>query len=722
MGTLIEAIDHLKILDPACGSGAFPMGILHKLVFVLAKLDPGNERWKARQLAKAGEIPDATVRERVLADIEQSFNANELDYGRKLYLIENCIYGVDIQPIAVQISKLRFFISLIVNQKVDPQAENLGIRPLPNLETKFVAANTLVGIKRPGQQLLRNPKIDAAEAELRSVRERHFTARTPATKARFREQDAKLRAEIAELLRDDDWHATTAKRLAAWDPYDQNASAEFFDPEWMFGICVGKVVRRAAATLTGKFSALVPDELTPQTAVEEGFDVVIGNPPYVRIQTLNETAPELVAYLKEGYASARKGNYDLYVVFVELGLKLLRRQGQLAYILPHKFFNVRYGEPLRKLLADGKHLRHVVHFGDQQVFPGATNYVCLLFLSKAGAEQCRFARADDLPAWLAEGTVAAAPVAASRVTASEWNFAGSIADGLLEKLRRSGARLLDLPAEMSRGHSTGDDKVFVLEADSEEVEKEILRIPVYATDFSRFSFCPNKQWRVIFPYRKTATGFEILPEPELRGRFPKAFRYLSANRSKLDQRKGARVWYGFSAARNLGRHDQAQILVPLLAATGSFAKVPPNLRGRLSPMASGGFTVSAMSSSYPAEYLLALLNSRLLFWMLLRTSNLFHGGWITCTKQYFGELPIRQVNVANEGQRAEQDALATLADRIVKAKRADCAADTSAWEREIDERVYRLYGLTAEEIKLVEESGPSPGAIADPAPEPPPVS
>ena len=138
------------------------------------------------------------------------------------------------------------------------------------------------------------------------MRERHFTARTPATKAKFRQQDAELRAEIAELLKEDDWNATTAKKLAAWDPYDQNASAEFFDPEWMFGVCVGKTVRRAKATLTGKFSVLVPDELTEETSVEEGFDVVIGNPPYVRIQTLNETAPELVMYLKERYASARR--------------------------------------------------------------------------------------------------------------------------------------------------------------------------------------------------------------------------------------------------------------------------------------------------------------------------------------------------------------------------------------------------------------------------------
>ena len=247
--TLITAIDNLKAIDPACGSGAFPMGLLHKLVFILSKLDPRNKRWKERQIAKASEIPDTTIREKVIADIEQTFAAGELDYGRKLYLIENCIYGVDIQPIAVQIAKMRFFISLTVDQKADPSAPNLGIRPLPNLETKFVAANTLIGIERPAQLAFRNPKIDELEQELKRVREQHFTARTQQTKQKCRERDAQLRAQIAELLKNDGWGSATAEQLAAWDPYDQNASADFFDPEWMFGI-------------------------------RDGFDIVMGTPPY----------------------------------------------------------------------------------------------------------------------------------------------------------------------------------------------------------------------------------------------------------------------------------------------------------------------------------------------------------------------------------------------------------------------------------------------------------
>ena len=129
---------------------------------------------------------------------------------------------------------------------------------------------------------------------------------------------------------------------------------------------------------------------------------MIGNPPYVRIQTLKRQDPKLVEFYKQHYESAKKGNYDLYVVFVEAGLNFLKPDGHLAYIMPHKFFNAQYGEPLRGLLAKGRHLRHVVHFGDQQVFPGASNYVCLLFLAKAGAESCRFVRVDDLDTWLAD--------------------------------------------------------------------------------------------------------------------------------------------------------------------------------------------------------------------------------------------------------------------------------------------------------------------------------
>jgi hypothetical protein len=308
---LIAAIDRLKTLDPAVGSGAFPMGLLHKLVFILGKLDKNNAEWKERQISRvrdaikvAEKIEDDTIRSRTIEDleaqianVEESFARNELDYGRKLYLIENCIYGVDIQPIAVQIAKMRFFISLIVDQKINDNLPNRGVRPLPNLETKFVAANTLIGIDRPGQQLLRNREIDEKEAELRNVREKHFLARSPKQKAKCREADACLRSEIAGMLKDDGWDTATASKLASWNPYDQNASADFFDAEWMFGMA-------------------------------EGFDVVIGNPPYVQVKK--------GVFSKEQFPWSEGkdvGKQNLYKVFLEAARNFSKQEGFACMIV-----------------------------------------------------------------------------------------------------------------------------------------------------------------------------------------------------------------------------------------------------------------------------------------------------------------------------------------------------------------------------------------------------
>ena len=327
---LINAIDTLKILDPACGSGAFPMGILHKLVFLLGKLDPRNAQWRQRQIDRvqgaitaSEKIDDSVFRESAITELEgeiasinEAFERNELDYGRKLYLIENCIYGVDIQPIATQIAKLRFFISLIVEQRIDDTRENRGVRPLPNLETKFVAANTLLGVEKPAQLSLRNPEIDSKEKVLEEVRRRHFIARTPRTKDRYRKRDAELRTEISALLKQDGFPSETTEKIAQWDPYNQNAAADFFDPEWMFGIV-------------------------------EGFDVVIGNPPYVRQEKIKDLKPTL----KKRY-TCYTGAADLYVYFYERGLQLLSASGIHTFICSNSWLDVNYGAPLQKHLLD----------------------------------------------------------------------------------------------------------------------------------------------------------------------------------------------------------------------------------------------------------------------------------------------------------------------------------------------------------------------------------
>lgn len=741
---LVAAVDRVKILDPACGSGAFPMGALHRLVDFLKKLDPNNRRWKQQQLAKArhdlalarkmqvetnreAAVKEAETR---VADIEHSFDTrfHALDYARKLYLIENCIYGVDIQPIACQITKLRFFISLIVDQHVDDRAPNRGVRALPNLETRIVAADTLVPVQRADRLVdLFEMQVRPLRQELEQVRHEYFMARTPGRKARCRQRDADLRAKVADLLRENGMPADTSKALAHWDPYDQNKHVGFFDPEWMFGVPIGRVpvTAQSPSTLLGNLAFVNQVrgqmELAPGTReVESGFDIVLGNPPYVRLQTLTQKSPKMAAFFKEHYDAAKKGNYDLYVVFIERGLQLLKPEGVLGYICPHKFFNAEYGAPLRELIAKGRHLSHVVHFGDQQVFPGATNYVCLLFLAKAGAETCRWVRADDLRGWLDSLKAPETAIPKDRITSAEWNFAVGKGAGLFEKLQRMPCKLGDA-ADIFVGLQTSADDVFIMKLVSQTArtitlasktlgdwtfEKELLHPVVSGTDVSAYGPLPNRQ-HILFPYQVEDEKAELLAFREILRFWPRTAEYLKRNRKRLEKRENGafkdQEWYRFGRSQNLGIQNRAKVCVPRLVEELHAAL---DFEGShfLDNVDVGGLTLREAFSRHSLAYLLGLLNSRLMRWFFPQVSAPFRGGYRSANRQFLSLLPFRRVDFALQSDAAEHDALVKLVERILAAKRKTPGADTLALEREIDECVYRLYGLTKDEVKIVEES------------------
>jgi hypothetical protein len=234
-----------------------------------------------------------------------------------------------------------------VDQEADGARDNFGIRPLPNLETKFVATNTLIGIEKPKTDgfvgsLFDNQEVKALEEKLKEVRHRLFSAKTPRKKRELREEDKTLREQMGDLLIANGWGNASARQLAAWDPYDQNASSPFFDPEWMFG-------------------------------VSEGFDVVIGNPPYIDSETMTRNDPEFRAILKGTYDTA-KGNWDLFVVFVERGMKLTKIQGSLSFIVPNKLISAKYTSDLRNYLNTTKTIYELVDYSMVDVFKEADVY------------------------------------------------------------------------------------------------------------------------------------------------------------------------------------------------------------------------------------------------------------------------------------------------------------------------------------------------------------
>ncbi len=659
---ILEAIAELKILDPACGSGAFPMGILHKLVYILTKLDKENVQWRTLQKRKALQDTEEAYntrekdeRRQRLQEIEEAFDLNTSDYGRKLYLIENSIYGVDIQPIAVQISMLRFFISLIVDQKIDRSRDNLGIRPLPNLETKFVAANTLIGIEKPHKQgnLFENPEIKQREQRLKELRHKHFTAKTLATKRTYRQEDRAIRERIAALLQTGFGDETTARQLAEWNPCDQNASSPFFDPEWMFG-------------------------------VQEGFDVVIGNPPYFN---LNKVPKKFVNLLKSSYDRIHTGYNDIVYYFLYLSIELLKPNGFSVLITSNYFLGNEYAQKLRNSLKS--HLVKLINFKDYKVFESASIHTCISFYKKSNcSHSIHYLEAcNDMHVTTTSLEEQCKTFQLQRTELDgTWIVAERESQRLVKKLQKHNVSLGKI-AEIEKGSTSGKNDVFTItptQIDSYNLEQEILRKNIKNSDIQKYYFRDRGESLI---YVDNNTNIE---------RYPNILSYLSKHRSALENRnevkKGRHFWFRFERPRRKKIFDaDEKIIVPYRSEHNRFAYDQ-------SQHFNNGGDIRAIvitDSRFHIKYVLALLNSSLLDW---------HYGYIGKSKgkarEYFN-TPLAKIPIA-EASEQKQQSFIPLVDHILAAKQQHPDADTSGPERRIDLMVYTLYDLTYEEVQIVD--------------------
>ena len=403
--TIADKLKSIKILDPACGSGAFPMGLLNRMTDILCRITP-----------------------------------DENIYEMKLAIIENCIYGSDIQSIAAQITKLRFFISLICNCEKDATKPNFGIPTLPNLETKFVAANSLIAKKKQdSHNLFENPEIEPTKQELTEIRHEHFSAKTAYRKSTLREKDKQLREKLAKLLAEDnDFAPEDAKQLAAWNPYDQNEVAAFFDPAWMFG-------------------------------VNDGFDIVIGNPPYIQLQNNGGELAQL--YASSNYKTyARTG--DIYCLFYERGYQLLKPNGHLCYITSNKWLRAGYGEKTREFFAKNTNPMLLIDFAGVKIFESATVDTNILLFAKAANEHktlCAVTNKQNkdsvknLSVFVQQsGSVC------EFANSDSWVILSPIEQSIKRKIEAVGTPLKDWDIQINYGIKTGYNDAFIINTEKRD--------------------------------------------------------------------------------------------------------------------------------------------------------------------------------------------------------------------------------------------------------------
>ena len=502
--TIAEKLKSIKILDPACGSGAFPMGLLNRMIDILCHITP-----------------------------------DENIYEMKLAIIENCIYGSDIQSIAAQITKLRFFISLICNCEKDATKPNFGIPTLPNLETKFVAANSLIAKKKQeSHNLFENPEIEPTKKELTEIRHEHFSAKTAYRKSTLREKDKQLREKLAKLLeQDNDFAPEDAKQLAAWNPYDQNAVAEFFDPAWMFG-------------------------------VNDGFDIVIGNPPYIQLQNNGGELAQL--YAPCNYKTyARTG--DIYCLFYERGYQLLKPNGHLCYITSNKWMRAGYGEKTREFFANNTNPMLLIDFAGVKIFESATVDTNILLFAKAANEHktlCAVTNKQNKDSVKNLSVFVQQNGSVCEFSNSDsWVILSPIEQSIKRKIEAVGTPLKDWDIQINYGIKTGFNDAFIINTEKRdeilsncqtEDERtrtaELIRPILRGRDIKRYGYNWANLWLIYIPWHfplqfdESITGASEKAEIAFQEQYPAVYQHMLKYKEPLSKRNKAETgiryeWY-----------------------------------------------------------------------------------------------------------------------------------------------------------------------------------
>ena len=409
---LVELIESVRIVDPAVGSGAFPMGALNKMVFILNKVDPGNELWKQAQLLAADTIPDPSIKQDTKNRIEEFFKGKNADYGRKLYLIQKCIYGVDIQQIAVEIAKLRFFISLLVDEGIDKTKENWGIEPLPNLDFKIMQGNSLIseflgidfdngqekqeaqgqigiGLKNEDDSLIKEFERKKIDYQNESDKDKKTKLENEVEDLMINLFEAKLQKKYSELKPIEE-RAQSISNLKTREEYVKTEKAKFSKKHGFDLENIEKQLREF--TSKKKTRPFFPWKLYFAEVFENGgFDVVIGNPPYIDSETMVKEQPVLRQKYSELYSTA-KGNWDLYVPFLELGHTILTNTGTASFITPNKWFAIGYGKEIRKKLIGN--IYRIANCNSVKVFEAGNSPVVTIFGKNSQTKEVKIDKFD----------------------------------------------------------------------------------------------------------------------------------------------------------------------------------------------------------------------------------------------------------------------------------------------------------------------------------------
>lgn len=632
----------LKILDPACGSGSFLLGAYQYLLDYHLK-------WYSEH------HPEKLARVKAPVIYQVGSAEWRLTTAEKKRILQNNIHGVDIDAQAVEVTKLSLLLKVLEGESqesIGSQLELFKERALPDLGRNIQCGNSLIG-----------PDY---------YKDRQLTMG-------FADEDERQRVNAFN-----------------W----KTAFPRVFD--------------------------------------KGGFSAVIGNPPYIRIQTLDSSD---ISYLSKEYVTA-VGNYDIYCLFVEKAVNILSEHGIVSFILPHRFFKTNYGIGLRTFLSQKQMVSKVVDFDGYMIFNNASINTCVIVLKKEKHFDYKFAKVrikkrseDEMRNFLEQIDVNTklnnkdliiGNLQVKSLSNKPWIFIFEWEKHLWEKLSSISLSLGDVSDQIFQGLKTGADLIYSVHikyikdrysfiqsaADNleYEIESNILYKQIKGGDMKRYQI--NETNRVvIFPYKNG----KLIDVRTMQADFPKTWIYFLNHQKYLANREKGKMkgssWYGYTRNQALSSMEQPKILVPDYYAHASYCL---DTEGKYFFFGGGAGGYGIVLNKLNYQYVLGLLNSKLLDWYLSKISVRQYKTAFSYVKKYIEQLPIHPINSSNPADKAKHDHMVTLVDKMMamhKQKprtpqaKESLQREIEATDKQIDQLVYELYGLTEEEIKIVEGGG-----------------
>ena len=609
-----EEIEKLKIADICCGSGTFLISVYN---YLYEKITLG--------LLDAGITDNEIV-------YQAPTGSHHLTLKTKHAFLLNNIFGVDINPYAVEVTKFSLLLKLIENENdasVNYYLTRYKQKVLPSLNENIKNGNSLVD-------------------------------------NRFFDFDT-------EAINDEE-------KLYKIRPF--NWTDEF-----------------------------------PFLRETKGFDAIVGNPPYVRIQNMVKYIQEEIKYYQNdasGYIVAQTDTFDKYYLFIQRAIELLNDKGVLGYIIPNKFFIVRGGKSLRSYIVKYSSLLRVVHFGVSQVFPNHSTYTAVLLLDKKKRGTFGFKRIRKVLTEFIAGDINYVEYNTADYSENPWVFVSKPTEAVFSKIKTGNVTALKNIAEIPVGLQTSADKIYIFQPEAEtettykfrknktlyEIEKSICKPCIYDLSFGLFdTITPNAQ--LIFPYKVTGDKAEVFGEDEFQGDYPLAWTYLNNFKDQLSKRSinGSKEpkWYQFGRSQSLTKfHSNPKLIWSVLSKGPGYIYDEQNIQ--FTGGGNGPYYSLISNSEYSPLYILGILAHPVIEAMVKSRASEFRGAYYSHGKQFIENLPIRQIDFSKSADKKLHNNIVVTVEQLIAARAAYRSVYAAA-KKDVQQRRYNhLFNSLMEQV------------------------